>query len=214
MDTISCNFTDINDEENNFTVGLMIPRKNLKVDKIKEIILSKIEDYTNNDDLYLLIQNKIYAEQQTINNLVGDKINIQYQFIIRENVPQEPAQVNLQSVAQSFINELLNPAVSQVLNPGGIAENNPMNQIFGGDNSILQQLFNGTLNNNIPVIPMQFNPDEVMNFIQPPPGHIYTIQLGQMADMGFVDRARNIQALQNSGGNIDTAIDWLMNNPG
>jgi hypothetical protein len=212
MDTISCNFTDINDEENNFTVGLMIPRKNLKVDKIKEIILSKIEDYTNNDDLYLLIQNKIYAEQQTINNLVGDKINIQYQFIIRENVPQAQTPVNLQSVAQSFINELLNPGAGGI-NPGGAAENNPITQIFGGDNSILQQLFNGTLNNNIPVIPMQINPGEVMNFIQPP-GHIYTIQLGQMADMGFVDRPRNIQALQNSGGNIDTAIDWLMNNPG
>ena len=60
---------------------------------------------------------------------------------------------------------------------------------------------------------MQINSGEIMNFMQPQP-HIYTIQLGQMADMGFVDRARNIQALQNSGGNIDTAIDWLMNNPG
>ena len=68
------------------------------------------------------------------------------------------------------------------------------------------------LNNNISIAPTPLQQSEVMNFIQPQP-HIYTIQLGQMADMGFVDRARNIQALQNSGGNIDTAIDWLMNNP-
>ena len=208
METISCNFNDINDEENNFTVGLMIPRKDLKVDKIKEIILSKIEDYTDNDELYLLIQNKIYAEDQIINNLVGDKINIQYQFKIRDDILEEDTPQNLpqnlQTIAQSFINELLNPSVTQVLNPNGTEQGNPINQIFGGLNgSIVEQLF------NVQGIPIEINPGEVMNFM-----HIYTVQLGQMADMGFVDRARNIEALQNSGGNIDTAIDWLMNNPG
>ena len=52
MEIIKFNFTDINSDENDFDVGLLLDRDKLNVDKIKNIILSKIDDYTNNDIIY------------------------------------------------------------------------------------------------------------------------------------------------------------------
>lgn len=46
-----------------------------------------------------------------------------------------------------------------------------------------------------------------------PPEERYATQLGQLNSMGFYDFDRNVQALRRSGGNVNGAVDWLLNNP-
>jgi ubiquilin len=42
------------------------------------------------------------------------------------------------------------------------------------------------------------------------PAVAYAAQLTQLEQMGFGDRARNIQALQATGGNVNAAVDRLL----
>lgn len=41
---------------------------------------------------------------------------------------------------------------------------------------------------------------------------IYAVQLQQLKDMGFSDESKNIQALIQTNGSVDAAIDFLMSN--
>lgn len=43
-----------------------------------------------------------------------------------------------------------------------------------------------------------------------PPAEIYATQLAQMADMGFTNAEQNVRALQMSGGNVNIAIDRIL----
>ena len=43
-----------------------------------------------------------------------------------------------------------------------------------------------------------------------PPRVRFAAQLRQLADMGFADEDRNLQALQATNGNVNAAIDWLL----
>ena len=43
-----------------------------------------------------------------------------------------------------------------------------------------------------------------------PPEELYTTQLAQMAELGFVNRELNIRALQRTGGNVEAAINRVM----
>lgn len=45
-----------------------------------------------------------------------------------------------------------------------------------------------------------------------PPEERFKDQLDQLAAMGFADRARSIQALQACGGNVQMAVNWLLEN--
>ena len=44
-----------------------------------------------------------------------------------------------------------------------------------------------------------------------PPAERYATQLQQMADMGFTNQELNIQMLQQTGGNVQLAIERLLN---
>ncbi|KIW11702.1 hypothetical protein PV08_11004 [Exophiala spinifera] len=46
-----------------------------------------------------------------------------------------------------------------------------------------------------------------------PPEERYATQLQQLNDMGFYDFDRNIQALRRTGGSVNGAIEYLLNNP-
>ncbi|OUM61611.1 hypothetical protein PIROE2DRAFT_68243 [Piromyces sp. E2] len=48
---------------------------------------------------------------------------------------------------------------------------------------------------------------------QQPPEVRYSTQLAQLQDMGFYDSAQNIRALTISGGRVEAAVEWLLNNP-
>jgi ubiquilin len=48
---------------------------------------------------------------------------------------------------------------------------------------------------------------------QPAPGHRFRVQLQNLQDMGFTDRSANIQALTSSHGNVNRAIEILLENP-
>lgn len=48
---------------------------------------------------------------------------------------------------------------------------------------------------------------------QQPPEERYSTQLAQLQDMGFYDSAQNIRALTISGGRVEAAVEWLLNNP-
>lgn len=41
----------------------------------------------------------------------------------------------------------------------------------------------------------------------------YQTQLRQLQDMGFYSAAENITALNNTGGNVDAAVEWLLSHP-
>ena len=43
-----------------------------------------------------------------------------------------------------------------------------------------------------------------------PPETRYQLQLQQLEDMGFIDKTSNLVALQNSGGDVNAAIAWLL----
>lgn len=45
---------------------------------------------------------------------------------------------------------------------------------------------------------------------QPPPEVRYEQQLKQLQDMGFYDASQNIRALQATGGNVNSAVEWLL----
>ena len=46
--------------------------------------------------------------------------------------------------------------------------------------------------------------------LQQPPEVRFRLQLEQLSNMGFVDRARNIQALISTGGDVNAAIERLL----
>jgi len=48
---------------------------------------------------------------------------------------------------------------------------------------------------------------------QQPPEIRYSTQLAQLQDMGFYDSAQNIRALTITGGRVEAAVEWLLNNP-
>ena len=48
---------------------------------------------------------------------------------------------------------------------------------------------------------------------QPAPGQRFRVQLQNLQDMGFTDRSSNIQALTRSHGNVNRAIEILLENP-
>jgi len=48
---------------------------------------------------------------------------------------------------------------------------------------------------------------------QQPPEVRYSTQLAQLQDMGFYDSAQNIRALTITGGRVEAAVEWLLNNP-
>jgi len=48
---------------------------------------------------------------------------------------------------------------------------------------------------------------------QEPPEVRYSTQLAQLQDMGFYDSAQNIRALTITGGRVEAAVEWLLNNP-
>eukprot|EP01035_Chromulina_nebulosa_P010858 gene10858-14557_t len=45
---------------------------------------------------------------------------------------------------------------------------------------------------------------------EPPPETRFASQLQQLQDMGFADRAANIQALLFTGGNVNAAVERLL----
>ncbi|KAJ2726664.1 hypothetical protein GGI07_000387 [Coemansia sp. Benny D115] len=49
---------------------------------------------------------------------------------------------------------------------------------------------------------------------QAPPEERFQTQLQQLNDMGFWNAAMNIRALTMTGGNVEAAIEYLLNNPG
>ncbi|KAF9975598.1 Ubiquilin-4 [Actinomortierella ambigua] len=44
----------------------------------------------------------------------------------------------------------------------------------------------------------------------PPPEERFQTQLARLRDMGFSDDSRNVRALLASGGNVDSAVEWLL----
>jgi ubiquilin len=44
-----------------------------------------------------------------------------------------------------------------------------------------------------------------------PPEQVYETQLGQLNEMGFYEFERNVSALRRSGGNVQGAIEYLLN---
>jgi ubiquilin len=44
-----------------------------------------------------------------------------------------------------------------------------------------------------------------------PPEEVYEIQLRQLNEMGFYEFDRNVSALRRSGGNVQGAIEYLLN---
>ena len=48
---------------------------------------------------------------------------------------------------------------------------------------------------------------------QPAPGQRFRVQLQNLQDMGFTDRSANIRALTSSHGNVNRAIEILLENP-
>lgn len=57
-------------------------------------------------------------------------------------------------------------------------------------------------NNSSPVAPPRLD-----DFAQ-----IYSLQLSQLSDMGFTDTQANISALQATGGNVNAAVERLLQN--
>ncbi|KAJ3332315.1 hypothetical protein HDU76_000645 [Blyttiomyces sp. JEL0837] len=52
--------------------------------------------------------------------------------------------------------------------------------------------------------------------LPPPPANpeeAYQVQLRQLQDMGFYDAAENLRALVQTRGNVESAVEWLLNNP-
>lgn len=47
-----------------------------------------------------------------------------------------------------------------------------------------------------------------------PPEQLYASQLGQLAEMGFIDTQENIRALSAVGGNVQAAVERLLGNLG
>lgn len=45
------------------------------------------------------------------------------------------------------------------------------------------------------------------------PAQRFATQLQQLRDMGFTDQERNIQALQQTGGNVNAAVERLLSGP-
>ena len=46
-----------------------------------------------------------------------------------------------------------------------------------------------------------------------PPEERFQVQLQQLQDMGFYDASSNIRALLATGGNVNAAIEYLLQNP-
>ncbi|KAK9718737.1 hypothetical protein K7432_005282 [Basidiobolus ranarum] len=48
---------------------------------------------------------------------------------------------------------------------------------------------------------------------QQPPEERFQVQLQQLNEMGFWDASKNIRALLATGGNVNSAVEWLLSNP-
>jgi ubiquilin len=83
---------------------------------------------------------------------------------------------------------------------------NPFGNLYGPDNAALRSMLEGItrgFGGNAPNVPA---PED-----NRPPEVRYEQQLRQLNDMGFYDFDQNVAALRRSGGNIQGAIDHLLN---
>jgi ubiquilin len=82
-------------------------------------------------------------------------------------------------------------------NPFGAFPQNPA----GGANPFASLVGNGGFGAATPAPPADTRPPE----------QVYETQLGQLNEMGFYEFERNVSALRRSGGNVQGAIEYLLN---
>ena len=131
----------------------------------------------------------------------------------------QPINPSLSQPYNPYSNQPINPSLNQPNNPGIAPPMNP----FGMFNPMMNPMFNMFNNPNLPggyssqfPSPNFFN--QPMPFGNPQQSvptqnlrEIYSSQLEKMREVGFINEESNIKALQAAGGDVNAAIERLLN---
>lgn len=160
------------------------------------IFQQSINELANNPQLVrnILHSNPMFAQLSANNPMLDQMLNNPEMMRMMLN-PQM-----IQSVLSSnnAANSTANPNPFSSLN--GFPNNSQLNGLLNDPN--IASMFSGMMN--------EANRGGVNNNTHTPASQMYAMQLNQLRDMGFIDTDASLSALQESGGDINAAINKLL----